>query len=80
METLKKQSRYFAHLFGPNFAEGTAITEAFGRLAKLGQNPTEVAAEKLPRIKIVDEDGATKTLGREAVFRDMLRIIHGAVR
>ena len=79
LETLKKQSRYFSHLLGPNFAEGAAITETFGRLAKLGLNPTEVAADELPRIRIVDEDGATKTLGRETVFRDMLSIIHGAV-
>lgn len=80
LETLKKQSRYFEHLLGPKFAEGAAITQTFGRLAKLGQNPTEVAADELPRITIVDEDVATKTLGRESMFRDMLRIIHGAVR
>lgn len=79
LETLKKQSRYFANLLGPNFAEGANVTETFGRLAKLGLNPTEVAADELPRIRITDDDAATKTLGRESVFRDMLRIIHGAV-
>ncbi len=64
---------------GPNFAEGAAITDKFGQLAKANQNPTKIGAEELPIIRIVDEDGATKTFGREAVFRDMLRIIHGAV-
>lgn len=79
LDTLKKHSKYFAHLFGPNFAEGSLVTEAFEALAKAGKNPTEVPAEDLPRIKIVDEDAATRTLGRETVFRDMLRIMHGAV-
>ena len=79
LETLKKHSRYFQHLLGPNFSEGAAITDRFAQLAKTNQNPTGIGADELPRIKIVDEDATTKTFGREAVFRDMLRIIHGAV-
>lgn len=79
LETLKKQSRYFAHLLGPVFAEGKAIEEAHGKIVRDGKSPTDVEAEGLPRVKIVDEDGATRTFGREVVFRDMLRIIHGAV-
>ncbi|KAF4636792.1 hypothetical protein G7Y89_g1300 [Cudoniella acicularis] len=78
LETLKKNSRYFQHLLGPSFAEGGSITEAFARLAEGKLNPAEVEADKLPRIKIVDEDTATKTAGRETMFGDMLRIIHGA--
>lgn len=80
LETLKKQSHYFAHLLGPVFAEGRAVEEVHRSLVASGRNPTEVVAEELPRISIVDEDGATRTLGREVVFRDMLRVIHGAVR
>ena len=79
LETLKKQSKYFAHLLGPVFAEGNVVTQAHELLLASGKNPTEVAVEELPRISIVDEDGATRTLGRQVVFRDMLRIIHGAV-
>ncbi|POS84047.1 hypothetical protein EPUL_001983 [Erysiphe pulchra] len=33
--------------------------------------------KKLPRIKIIDEDLATKTVGRELIFDDILRVIHG---
>jgi hypothetical protein len=79
LETLKKQSKYFAHLLGPVFKEGKVIEDVHGKIASSRRSPTEVGAEELPRIEVVDEDGATRTLGREVVFRDMLRIIHGAV-
>lgn len=79
METLKKYSKYFLHLLGSDdFGEGRAIKESFRALAALNLKPTEIKPNQLPRIKIVDEDDATGTLGREVVFRDMLRIIHGA--
>jgi hypothetical protein len=79
LETLKKCSRYFEHLLGPQFAEGAAVIEQNTKLAELNLNPTEIAAEMLPRIKIIDEDVATRTVGREKIFGDLLRIIHGAV-
>lgn len=79
LETLKKNSKYFEHLLGTTFAEGVAIAETFAHLAKSDLDPTEVEADRLPRIKIVEEDVATKTIGRETIFSDMLRIIHGAV-
>jgi hypothetical protein len=79
LETLKKHSNYFTHLLGSDvFGEGRAIQEAFSDLAELNLKPSECEADRLPRITIVDEDDATRTLGREHVFRDMLRIIHGA--
>ena len=79
LETLKKHSNYFAHLLGSDvFGEGRAVADTFSKLARSSLKPSEVDADLLPRIKIVDEDDATKTLGREIVFRDMLRIIHGA--
>jgi len=79
LETLKKSSKYFQHLLGSTFAEGVAIADTFAQLAKSNLNPSEVETEKLPRIKIIEEDVATKTIGRETIFCDMLRIIHGAV-
>lgn len=79
LETLKKQSKYFAHLLGSDvFGEGRAIKDIFSGLAQSGLQPSEVEPARLPRIKIVDEDDATRTMGRELVFRDMLQIIHGA--
>jgi hypothetical protein len=74
---LKKHSQYFEILLKPQFSEGLAVAEAFARFAEQKQDPTEIEAEKLPRIKIVDEDTATKTFGREQVFSDLLRIVHG---
>jgi hypothetical protein len=79
LETLKKNSKYFEHLLGPTFAEGKAIADTYAELAKSDLNPAEVEANRLPRITIVEEDVATKTVGRETIFCDMLRIIHGAV-
>jgi hypothetical protein len=80
LETLKKNSRYFEQLLGTTFAEGIAIEDTWKDLAKSGLDPTKVEADRLPRIKIVEEDVATKTFGRETIFCDMLRVIHGAVR
>jgi hypothetical protein len=79
LETLKKVSKYFTHLLGSDvFGEGRAIKDAFTKLAESSLKPSETEAGRLPRINIVDEDDATRTMGREHVFRDMLRIIHGA--
>jgi hypothetical protein len=77
LETLKKHSEYFQILLKPQFAEGLAVAETFARLAEGNEDPGEIEAERLPRIKIVDEDVATKTFGRENIFRDLLRIVHG---
>jgi len=79
LETLKKHSEYFRTLLAPLFAEGISVADALSRLAKSNQNPTELEAEMLPRVQIVDDDTATKTIGREFIFRDLLQIIHGAV-
>jgi hypothetical protein len=79
LDTLKKVSKYFTHLLGSTvFGEGRAIKDTFAKLAEINLKPSEVEAERLPRIKIVDEDDATRTMGREHILRDMLRIIHGA--
>lgn len=79
LETLKKHSEYFRSLLSPPFAEGLVVAETLSRLSKLDRNPAEVGAEELPRVKIVDEDTATKTLGRELIFRDLLQVLHGSV-
>jgi hypothetical protein len=80
LDTLTKNSEYFKMLLKPQFAEGLSVAQAFSALAASRQDPTKMDADKLPRVKIVDEDIATKTLGRESVFADLLRIIHGSVR
>lgn len=79
LDTLKKHSKYFTHLLASEvFGEGRAVKDTFTQLAEQNLKPSEIEADLLPNIKIVDEDDATRTMGREQVFRDMLRIIHGA--
>jgi hypothetical protein len=79
LETLKKHSEYFRTLLTPPFAEGVMVAETLSHLAKTNQNPTAVEAEQLPKVRIVDEDTATKTIGRELIFRDLLQLLHGVV-
>ncbi|PMD21832.1 hypothetical protein NA56DRAFT_624790 [Hyaloscypha hepaticicola] len=78
LDTLKKHSEYFRTLLAPQFAEGVSVAETLSSLSKSNLNPAEIEAEKLPRVMIVDEDTATKTLGRELIFRDLLQVLHGA--
>ncbi|KAB8300115.1 hypothetical protein EYC80_000345 [Monilinia laxa] len=78
LDILKKHSKYFQHLLGSDtFGEGRAISANSAELSLTGKDPSKLPAEELPRIQITDEDDATRTIGRETVFRDMLKIIHG---
>lgn len=78
LDTLKKHSKYFKHLLGSDtFGEGRAISAKFAELSLSSKDPSKLPAEELPRIKITDEDDATRTIGRETVFHDMLKIVHG---
>lgn len=78
LDTVKTQSKYFEHLLGSDtFGEGRAISARFAELSLSNKDPSKLPAEELPRIQITDEDDATRTIGREIVFHDMLRIIHG---
>jgi len=79
LETLKKHSEYFRTLLTPPFAEGVLVADTLSRLSKSNISPSEVEAEQLPSVKIVDDDSATKTIGRELMFRDLLYLLHGAV-
>jgi len=76
--TLKKHSKYFANLLGSEvFGEGQAVKDAFARLKVEDLKPSEIEAEKLPRVTMVNDDFGTRTLGREAVFLDLLCVLHG---
>lgn len=78
LDTIKKYSEYFQILLKPQFAEGIEVAKALAELQASNQDATKIEADKLPRVKIVDEDGATKTFGRELIFKDMLNIVHGS--
>ncbi|CCU81750.1 hypothetical protein BGHDH14_bgh04275 [Blumeria hordei DH14] len=74
---LAKNSEYFRLLLGPQFSEGIALAKRTEQLAEARVQPAQVEASKIPRISIVDEDFTTKTVGRENIFADLLRIVHG---
>lgn len=78
-ETLTEISGFFRLLLSSKFAEGIATQKTLEDLIASGLNPAQVDAEKLPKVTIVDEDLATKTIGREKVFTDLLRVTHGLV-
>jgi hypothetical protein len=80
LETLRKTSKYFQLLLEPNgnFEEGKRIATAHAGLEKKGTNATEADVADLPRISIMDDDDATRYAGRDSVFGDLLRILHGA--
>lgn len=78
LETLKKNSKYFSKLLGSDvFGEGVAIKDIFSRLRLEDVKPSTTAAEKLPRVPMVNDELGTRTLGREMVFLDLLRVLHG---
>jgi len=78
LEPLKKHSKYFANLLGSEvFGEGQAVKDALSRLKLENLKPSEVEAEKLPRVIMVNDELGTRTLGRETVFLDLLCVLHG---
>ena len=78
VNTLKKQSKYFDNLLGDTrFEEARTVIEALKALSLRNAKPEDLDAKDLPWIKIVDDDEATRSAGREAVFSDLLRILHG---
>lgn len=77
LATLVKHSRYFANLLGDTrFQEAQTIREQLDGISARGEAPGDLGPEGLPRVKIADDDEATRTAGREAVFGDLLRVLH----
>lgn len=52
------------------------ITSRFADLKLRNIEPAKAAASELPRVEIVDDDEASQATGREAVFEDLLHILH----
>ncbi|ROW03752.1 hypothetical protein VMCG_05416 [Cytospora schulzeri] len=78
LDTLKKHSKYFTNLLGDTrFQEARTIESRFKDLSLRGEKPSDLDPEHLPRVSITDDDEATRSAGREDVFRDMLRVLHG---
>ncbi|KAK2607359.1 hypothetical protein N8I77_006037 [Diaporthe amygdali] len=78
LSTLKKHSRYFTNLLtDTRFQEARAIESRFRDLSLRNEKPADAESDQLPRVVIIDDDEATRSAGREDVFRDLLRILHG---
>ncbi|KAK7746959.1 hypothetical protein SLS53_002147 [Cytospora paraplurivora] len=78
LATLKRHSKYFTNLLGDTrFREARAIESHLADLSLRGGDPGDLDAGRLPRVHITDDDEATRSAGREDVFRDMLRVLHG---
>jgi hypothetical protein len=75
---LRRHSVYFENLLtDTRFSEGRAIIEALEKLSLRGVDAENAVASDLPWVKIADDDEATRSAGREVVFEDLLRILHG---
>ncbi|KAL2759879.1 hypothetical protein ACRALDRAFT_2038641 [Sodiomyces alcalophilus JCM 7366] len=74
---LRKHSKYFDNLLGnTQFAEAQLVEKALSRLKLENLKPQDEDASALPWIPITDDDEATRSVGREKVLADMLRILH----
>ncbi|KAH8892029.1 hypothetical protein GQ53DRAFT_142925 [Thozetella sp. PMI_491] len=78
LEVLKKHSQYFRNLLGDTrFQEAKAVAAALKRLSLRNVRPTDADVQDLPLIRVVEDDEATRSTGREVVFGDLLRVLHG---
>lgn len=78
LEKLTTASKYFDRLLGSDtFEEGRRIARIFKDNEIEEEMQRELHPSALPRISITDDDDSTRIAGREIVFGDMLRILHG---
>lgn len=79
-EVMEKTSDYFSGMLGnTRFIEGAKLAKLFGDLRNAHDQPaSELPTVHLPRANITDEDDSSLAYaGREYVFEDMLRLLHG---
>ncbi|KAM0330501.1 hypothetical protein ACHAQA_003447 [Verticillium albo-atrum] len=75
---LQRHSKYFENLLGnTQFAEARLVQESLASLTLEERASEDLDLASLPWITITDDDEATRSVGRDRVFEDMLRILHG---
>ncbi|KAK0651999.1 hypothetical protein B0T16DRAFT_387337 [Cercophora newfieldiana] len=81
LSVLKQKSKYFNNLFGDTrFSEAKSIAAAFEQLTLRNIKPSEAPTSDLPAVRIHEDDETTKLAGQDAVFADLLRILHDKPR
>ena len=77
LATLKRHSKYFSNLLGDTrFEEARSVADALKRLSLQNVRPSDADLAQLPLVRIVEDDEATRSVGRENAFGDLLRILH----
>ncbi len=77
LATLKRHSKYFSNLLGDTrFEEARSVAAALKRLSLQNVRPSDADLAQLPQVRIVEDDEATRSAGRENAFGDLLRILH----
>ncbi|EEY19256.1 conserved hypothetical protein [Verticillium alfalfae VaMs.102] len=78
LAVLQRHSKYFENLLGnTQFAEARLVQESLANLTVEQRASEDTDLTTLPWITITDDDEATRSIGRDKVFGDMLRILHG---
>jgi len=78
VDVLKKQSKYFNSLLGDTrFHEAKIVTAALKAMSLNNAQAAQLKPDELPWVRIEDDDDLSKSAGREVVFAELLRILHG---
>ena len=78
IEVLRKQSKYFNSLLGDTrFREAKVVAAALKTMSLRSIKPAQLEPAELPWIRIDDDDDVSRSAGREVVFAELLRILHG---
>jgi len=78
LDVLKRQSKYFNNLLADSrFRETREIETALAKLKLKDARPEDLTPRDLPWIRIDDDDEIDRSVGREAVFNELLLILHG---
>lgn len=75
---LRQHSVFFNKLLADTrFVEGRAVIKGLEKLSLHGIEAKDAEPSDLPWVKIAEDDEATHAAGREVIFEDLLRILHG---
>jgi len=78
VQVLREQSKYFNSLLGDTrFQEAKTIAAALKTMSLRNVDAAKLKPDELPWVRIEDDDDVSRSAGREAVFAELLRVLHG---